>query len=79
MRRAALPPEIRLRRIGRRDFAAAVDEMRAYTDSRTEDSPDEIWLVEHPPVYTLGQAGRRTRMCMPPAGSRSSRRTGGGR
>ena len=65
MRRAALPPEIRLRRIGRRDCAAAVDEMRAYTDSRTEDSPDEIWLVEHPPVFTLGQAGRRAHVHAP--------------
>ena len=33
--------------------------MRAFTNARTGDSPDEIWLVEHPPVYTLGQAGRR--------------------
>ena len=65
MRRAARPPEIRLRRLGRRDCAGAVDEMRAYTDSRTEDSPDEIWLVEHPPVYTLGQAGRRAHVRAP--------------
>lgn len=33
--------------------------MRAFTDQRGEDSPDELWLVEHEPVYTLGQAGRR--------------------
>ena len=33
--------------------------MRDYTDKRTARSADEIWLVEHPPVYTLGQAGRR--------------------
>ena len=65
MRRAARPPEIRLRRLGRRDCAGAVDEMRAYTGSRTEDSPDEIWLVEHPPVYTLGQAGRRAHVRAP--------------
>ena len=31
--------------------------MRAFTDARTPDTPDEIWLVEHPPVFTLGQAG----------------------
>ncbi len=31
--------------------------MRAFTDARTVDTPDEIWLVEHPPVFTLGQAG----------------------
>lgn len=39
--------------------------MRAYTDSRTGGSPDEIWLVEHPPVYTLGQAGRREHVRAP--------------
>lgn len=65
MRQAALPSGIRLRRIGRRDCAAAVDEMRAHTDSRTGGSPDEIWLVEHPPVYTLGQAGRREHVRAP--------------
>ena len=31
--------------------------MRAFTDERTADTPDEIWLVEHLPVFTLGQAG----------------------
>ena len=65
MRRAALPPEIRLRRLGRRECERAVGEMRAYTDSRAEDTPDEIWLVEHPPVYTLGQAGRRAHVHAP--------------
>ncbi len=29
-------------------------EMRAFTDARTADSSDQLWLVEHPPVYTLG-------------------------
>ena len=32
--------------------------MRAFTEARTADTPDEIWLVEHPPVYTLGLAGK---------------------
>lgn len=32
--------------------------MRAFTDARDGDTPDELWLVEHPPVFTLGQAGR---------------------
>lgn len=39
--------------------------MRAYTESRTGDSDDEIWLVEHPPVYTLGQSGRREHVHAP--------------
>jgi len=33
--------------------------MRAFTDSRNSASADELWVVEHPPVYTLGQAGKR--------------------
>ena len=32
--------------------------MKAFTDSRTPDTPDEIWLLEHPPVFTQGQAGK---------------------
>jgi len=33
--------------------------MREFTAGRTPDTPDELWLLEHAPVYTLGQAGRR--------------------
>ncbi len=32
--------------------------MRSFTDTRSADTPDEIWLVEHPPVFTLGRAAR---------------------
>lgn len=32
--------------------------MRAFTEARAADTPDEIWLVEHPPVFTLGLAGK---------------------
>ena len=43
---------------GPRDYRATWDAMRAFTDGRQEGQPDELWLLEHPPVYTLGQAGR---------------------
>ncbi len=36
--------------------------MQAFTDARAADAPDEIWLTEHPPVYTLGLAGRRAHL-----------------
>ena len=65
MGRASLPPEIRLRRLGRREWERTAGDMRAYTNSRTGESPDEIWLVEHPPVYTLGQSGRREHVHAP--------------
>ena len=32
--------------------------MRDFTAKRTAETPDELWIVEHPPVYTLGQAGK---------------------
>lgn len=49
---------ILLRSLGLRDYATVWSEMRAFTDQRTADSGDELWLVEHPPVYTQGQAGK---------------------
>jgi lipoyl(octanoyl) transferase len=44
--------------MGRVAYAEAYDAMRAFTAQRTADTPDELWLLEHPPVYTLGQAGK---------------------
>ena len=45
---------VELKRIGRIDYAAALQAMREFTAQRNERTPDELWLVEHPPVYTLG-------------------------
>lgn len=42
---------------GLEPYEASFAAMRAFTEARTPDTPDEIWIVEHPPVYTLGQAG----------------------
>ncbi len=47
-----------LRDLGRADYAATVDAMRNFTQARTGDTPDEIWLCEHPPVYTQGLSGQ---------------------
>jgi lipoyl(octanoyl) transferase len=43
-----------IRRRGHVSYADAYAEMRAFTETRTAASTDEIWLLEHPPVYTLG-------------------------
>ncbi len=48
-----------LRQLGKADYVATWEAMRAFTARRDTDTPDELWIVEHPPVYTLGQAGRR--------------------
>lgn len=47
-----------IRMLGRRDYRATEAEMREFTRMRTSATPDEVWLVEHPPVFTLGVAGR---------------------
>lgn len=60
----ALPP-IEIRPLGLRDYAAVYAEMRAFTDARTAATPDELWLVEHPPVFTQGQAGKAEHLLMP--------------
>ncbi len=51
-------PAVRIRDWGRADYASVWQSMRAFTDERTAQSADEIWRVEHPPVFTLGQAGK---------------------
>lgn len=54
--RPALPPLVR--ELGRRPYEPVWQEMQAFTNSRDATTRDEIWLVEHPPVFTLGQAGK---------------------
>jgi len=39
--------------------------MQHYTDTRNNDSPDELWIVEHPPVFTQGQAGKSEHILNP--------------
>ena len=50
---------VMIRTLGRTDYDATWRAMQAFTDARDPATPDEIWLTEHPPVYTLGLAGRR--------------------
>lgn len=45
----------RLRNFGLVEYLPLVAKMREFTLSRTPETPDEIWVLEHPPVYTLGQ------------------------
>ncbi len=47
-----------IRNLGRQPYAPTVDAMRAFTESRTDATTDELWLVEHDPVYTQGLAGK---------------------
>jgi lipoyl(octanoyl) transferase len=54
-----------VRTLGRAEYVPTWDAMRAFTQQRTPDTEDELWLVEHPPVFTIGQAGRREHLLAP--------------
>lgn len=48
----------RVRALGRQPYEPVWRAMQRFTDARDEDTADEIWMVEHDPVFTLGQAGK---------------------
>jgi lipoyl(octanoyl) transferase len=54
-----------LRDLGRQPYEPVWRAMQAFTDARTEHTADELWLVEHDPVFTLGQAGKEEHVLMP--------------
>ena len=47
-----------LRQVGRVDYSTAFAAQRAFTETRDDTTLDEFWLLEHPPVFTQGQAGK---------------------
>ncbi|MCW8345358.1 MULTISPECIES: lipoyl(octanoyl) transferase LipB [Vibrio] len=47
-----------VRKLGRKDYEPVWKAMHAFTDNRNDDTRDEVWLVEHNPVFTQGQAGK---------------------
>jgi lipoyl(octanoyl) transferase len=54
-----------VRHLGLRDYEPTFAQMRAFTDARTADTSDELWLLQHPPVFTQGQAGKPEHLLMP--------------
>ncbi len=60
-----LTSDLIVRSLGRCDYRAAWDAMRTFTAERGPDTPDELWLLEHPAVFTLGQAGRDEHLLAP--------------
>ncbi|MEI7531297.1 MAG: lipoyl(octanoyl) transferase LipB [Betaproteobacteria bacterium] len=51
------PLKINLRHLGLQDYLKVYHEMQQFTQSRTPQTLDEIWIVQHPPIFTLGLAG----------------------
>lgn len=62
---AAVSPPPVVRDLGRLDYLDALARMKAFTDGRAAGAGDELWLLEHPPVFTLGQAGRPEHVLAP--------------
>jgi len=56
---------LHVRRLGCLDYEPVWRAMQAFTDQRDENTTDELWLVEHPPVFTQGQAGRAEHILAP--------------
>jgi lipoyl(octanoyl) transferase len=48
---------VAIRQLGVVDYVTTYEAMRSFTKERTASTPDEIWVLEHPPVFTLGLAG----------------------
>lgn len=58
-------PPLQIRRLGLMDYEPVWRAMQTFTDNRDKNTPDEIWLVEHPPVFTQGQTGRAEHVLAP--------------
>lgn len=56
---------LRLRRLGLADYEPAWQAMQAFTDRRDGVTDDELWLLQHPPVFTQGQAGKAEHLLAP--------------
>ena len=63
---APIPPLI-VRGFRRADYRTTLEAMRTFTQARTPETPDEIWLVEHEPVFTLGLAAKEEHLLAPGA------------
>jgi lipoyl(octanoyl) transferase len=62
---AVLSDRLCLRRLGLAGYEPVWRDMQAFTDTRDENTPDELWLVQHTPVFTQGQAGKAEHVLTP--------------
>lgn len=58
-------PDLVLRELGVVEYQPTLEAMRRFTDTRDKDTADELWLLQHPPVFTQGQAGRADHLLAP--------------
>lgn len=57
--------DILIRYRGQEEYQISFDAMRTFTDARDAETADELWIVEHPPVFTLGLGADRTHVLAP--------------
>ncbi len=57
--------QLHIRHLGRQDYESVWQAMQKYTDNRDSESADELWVVEHSPVFTQGQAGKAEHILAP--------------
>ena len=60
-----MPLDIDVHYLGLQDYQTVWQSMSDFTDTRTSDDQDQIWLVQHPPVFTQGQAGKPDHLLNP--------------
>lgn len=53
------------RMLGLADYQTVYDDMTAFTEGRNDETPDELWYLQHPPVFTQGQAGKAEHVLFP--------------
>jgi len=58
-------PQLIVRELGLVEYQPTLEAMRSFTAERTADSADEIWLLQHPSVFTQGQAGKAEHLLAP--------------
>ncbi|TAK93436.1 MAG: lipoyl(octanoyl) transferase LipB [Aquabacterium sp.] len=57
-----------LKNLGQVDYLPTMEAMQAFTEARTDETPDEIWVCQHPPTFTQGLAGKADHVLFNPPG-----------
>ena len=60
-----MPQTLGFRELGQQAYEPVWQAMQRFTNERGSDAPDEVWLVQHPPVFTQGQAGKAEHLLIP--------------
>ncbi|WP_407312593.1 lipoyl(octanoyl) transferase LipB [Pseudomonas sp. nanlin1] len=60
-----MPGTLGFRELGEQGYVPVWQAMQRFTDQRDASTPDEVWLVQHPPVFTQGQAGKAEHLLLP--------------